>query len=821
MSIIKNAIDSASMVINSLKNSKILLKGKLYSTCFINTHTDVIISVVISNVIPHGLKHDDVNKQYVTGLYKKIGGYLVREYNKSVYIGYKTWCISLLEGYGMKKDYVDFDNPNIKDLVSKLLLENPFRIDREGLEYKKYITFNELAKDLHTQSLTEVDYIKYGCDMVELISEHTNLYEIDEHYNYHEEKSSRLVVISDDSRKEILDLISYTDNTFPMIYKPEDWSVDVMEDGGYNIVKPGGYLKSGLDCSFIHNKYKNQGGMKLENANLINTINYLQGVEYMINKDVLNIITERIGSGVLKNIVDIDFHPLTNKMSKIKKDGDDVLLKEILRYNSVSFVNRQILSNAILLKNVDRIYFPIFVDWRGRIYSITSSFSYQGPDLAKSLLLFKEGIAINNNGVIKLKLYVGRLYGLIKGSNNSILDWVDNNYQNIIDIDSNFWMKGKDPLRCLAASIELRCYESDKENFITHLPIYIDGTCNGIQHLSSMASDLNLAEYVNLKKSNDYDIPQDLYKEMADKAKLEVKEFLKGDSGGEHDVIGLINMDRSFIKRCIMTIPYGVTKKGVKNPLISEHFIEISKNKYKADSKFIDDCFKDTVFNLKDIGVIAKIIYNVLFDSYPILTKLVNYIKSMNVFIFKFGRNLSTFWKTPAGIILEQRYVEPENYVIRTTMLGKRKSITIHKYKKDGSVVLSKQNKGIIPNIIHSLDAANISILVNKLLDDGIKINILTIHDAFATNANNIDELTFRIKLAFLVLYADKDFIIKFHDDIIKNLISKGFLINEKGTHFIISDNKGDIVKIKIPKPFEGGAFNLKDELPLSKYFMH
>ena len=120
-----------------------------------------------------------------------------------------------------------------------------------------------------------------------------------------------------------------------------------------------------------------------------------------------------------------------------------------------------------------------------------------------------------------------------------------------------------------------------------------------------------------------------------------------------------------------------------------------------------------------------------------------------------------------------------------------------------------------------SQQAANISILVNKLLDDGIKINILTIHDAFATNANYIDELTFRIKLAFLVLYADKDFILKFHDDIVKNLISQGFLINEKRTHFIISDNKGDLVKIKIPKPFEGGAFNLKNELPLSKYFMH
>ena len=73
LSLIKNAIDSASIAVNTLKNSKNMLKGKVYFNCFINTHTDIIISIVVSNVIPHALKNGDVTKQYVTGLYKKIG----------------------------------------------------------------------------------------------------------------------------------------------------------------------------------------------------------------------------------------------------------------------------------------------------------------------------------------------------------------------------------------------------------------------------------------------------------------------------------------------------------------------------------------------------------------------------------------------------------------------------------------------------------------------------------------------------------------------------------------------------------------------------
>jgi hypothetical protein len=127
-------------------------------------------------------------------------------------------------------------------------------------------------------------------------------------------------------------------------------------------MRVGGFLKSGLMNSFIHNKYKNKGDIKIENNNIVNTINYLQGIEFIVNKDVLNIIIDRLASGSFQNILEIYFHPLTNEMYKIKKNGDDILFKQIWRHNSVSFANRHILTNAILLKNSNAIYFPIFVD---------------------------------------------------------------------------------------------------------------------------------------------------------------------------------------------------------------------------------------------------------------------------------------------------------------------------------------------------------------------------------------------------------------------------------------------------------------------------
>ena len=39
-------------------------------------------------------------------------------------------------------------------------------------------------------------------------------------------------------------------------------------------------------------------------------------------------------------------------MTNVKKNGNDILLKEIMGHNSTAFVNRHILTNAILLKTL-------------------------------------------------------------------------------------------------------------------------------------------------------------------------------------------------------------------------------------------------------------------------------------------------------------------------------------------------------------------------------------------------------------------------------------------------------------------------------------
>jgi DNA-directed RNA polymerase len=153
---------------------------------------------------------------------------------------------------------------------------------------------------------------------------------------------------------------------------------------------------------------------------------------------------------------------------------------------------------------------------------------------------------------------------------------------------------------------------------------------------------------------------------------------------------------------------------------------------------------------------------------------------------------LNTIWLSPGGLIIEQRYVEKNKIDLTTTILGKRKSITIQKPIKE-KINLRKQNEAIVPNIVHSFDASNISLLIKELIKNNNNINILTIHNCFATHANNVELMRYHVKLAFLLLYFNNNFINYYHNFIIDYVKKSGFII--ESNYVWISTKK----KIEIP----------------------
>ena len=117
-------------------------------------------------------------------------------------------------------------------------------------------------------------------------------------------------------------------------------------------------------------------------------------------------------------------------------------------------------------------------------------------------------------------------------------------------------------------------------SFVSHLPIAMDGSCNGLQLFSLMLRDPVGGTAVNLLPA---DTPQDIYRLVADKiiAKLE-----RDRTGGEErldqevrtkrtgqalykprSVAGLflsLGIDRSATKRQVMVLPYYGTRESCR-----------------------------------------------------------------------------------------------------------------------------------------------------------------------------------------------------------------------------------------------------------------
>jgi DNA-directed RNA polymerase len=61
-------------------------------------------------------------------------------------------------------------------------------------------------------------------------------------------------------------------------------------------------------------------------------------------------------------------------------------------------------------------YFPMFSDFRGRLYPLMNLLSYQGEDLSRALLIFGDSEVINEKGEEALKVYFSNLAGHDKDS---------------------------------------------------------------------------------------------------------------------------------------------------------------------------------------------------------------------------------------------------------------------------------------------------------------------------------------------------------------------------------------------------------------------
>ena len=75
-----------------------------------------------------------------------------------------------------------------------------------------------------------------------------------------------------------------------------------------------------------------------------------------------------------------------------------------------------------------------------------------------------------------------------------------------------------------------------------------------------------------------------------------------------------------------------------------------------------------------------------------------------------------------------------------------------------------------MPNIIHSLDAASLTLLSENLFDKNMT-NFYSVHDCFAVTCNHVSLLIDLLKFAYCIIYTNKNYLIEFEDNFLNHIL--------------------------------------------------
>lgn len=506
-------------------------------------------------------------------------------------------------------------------------------------------------------------------------------------------------------------------------------------------------------------------------------VDNINSVPFAINQEVLDFITKNYKTFDL--LIDPEYiHPLESKSFQKLTLSEK---KELESFKSKLNLESEILNIAQIFRNSSELYIPVRLDYRGRIYCNVEYFHYQSVELAKSLLKFAKGekVSLNDEVSIKfLKIFGANCYGntLDKSSFNDRITWIDQNIENIIHFaNGKLISKAENKLLFIAFCFEFNKYldavNNHEDSFITHLPIQLDASCNGFQHLSLLLEDTTLAKQVNLSSSTWKNVPDDFYTFLS----LKIKEYLIEELNQNKDLdvslknsyIKLSQLDfhnhRSLVKKTIMTIPYNSTKYANIMDM-KEEFNYIQK-----DGEYIYKKDKNIKFQNIDFQVICNTLYLCLYRDFPKLEGLLNYFKTIAKISNRLG--ISIPWNLPTGLNVKQKYYGTKKIKFKPFIYSKD-LLNLNIIDKN-STNSRKQIRSLMPNLVHSLDAASLSLLIHNFFKEENSNNFYSIHDCFAVTCNNVHLIYELLKLSYYNIYCNESFLLTFDRNFKESIVTQ------------------------------------------------
>lgn len=463
---------------------------------------------------------------------------------------------------------------------------------------------------------------------------------------------------------EVKDLVEFsTPYLLPCIEKPMDWVS--MHDGGFHTPA----MRKMARCSAVMG-----GGDRGDCSVVFQALNALQGVAWKVNHRVLDVAKElarRPSLGTLQQQEQMEIvtseaegKPEQLEFMKHIESKDDLTPEQAVEFRAWKWqvsewhtrkkMRQQKMGRmftvfhiADMLKENEAVYFVYHSDFRGRAYPMTVGPSPQGSDLQKGVLHFAEGKPLRSSEAeFWFQCHGASKYGIDKVSLDERVQWVRDHHDLIMATAEDplnnmdwFWNADK-PFQFLAWVFEYAEWQRYGAAFRSHLPVSLDGSCNGLQNFSALLRDEVGGAATNLTPGGR---PRDIYQTVADRTTALLKE-LPDDDSKFRDRWLAHGISRKLVKRSVMTLPYGSTRFSAADFILGDYMRkefppEFEKNEYTKASRFL-----------------AQVVWKAIGEVVIKAREAMEYLQGTSGKILENHSNIS--WVTPNGLRVIQDYRE-------------------------------------------------------------------------------------------------------------------------------------------------------------------
>lgn len=565
----------------------------------------------------------------------------------------------------------------------------------------------------------------------------------------------------------------------PMLIKPDPW-VDA-ENGGYitpHLRKMTPLIiKSPVSTANSHDWLTMYNDANMPSVYL--GINALQDTRWQVNDAVLRVLrtvmAQNLGTGVPRSdpyefpscpleegVKPSDLHPESDEIAAFNMwKGEMRTIHEFESERRAKIVNvSRIIRMAGEMENKE-FHYVYRCDFRGRVYCATSGLSPQGTELAKALLRFADGKRLGSRGWYWFRVAGANRYGKDKVSFDDRVAWIDAQADSWRRCAADpigtreIWGKADDPYSFLAW-----CYEywgasqcANPATFVSHLPIGMDGSCNGLQHFSAMLRDNVGGSAVNLIPA---EIPSDIYQRVADV----VSKRLRAMPDNPYAVrwlalfheLGLTGTPRTLTKKPVMTLPYGSTERTACDSVM-QWYLEHGNNAFPKT-----EAFKHALF-------LTPILWSSIGDVVIAARAAMKWIRQCAGIVARAGHPLE--YTSVLGFPVKQVNEKMKSERIETYLSGAlRLRIAID--VPTGELDSLKMQNGSSPNFVHHVDATHMLMTICAMIAAGIT-SFAMIHDDYGCHAADIETMHRVIRTSFLDLYMNHDLLRDFKDQLEKS----------------------------------------------------